>query len=77
MATEVRLPQWGMGMTEGTVTRWFKAEGDAVEADEPLCEIETAKANGEIVAPVAGTLVKVAAEEGEDVPVQGLLAIIE
>jgi 2-oxoglutarate dehydrogenase E2 component (dihydrolipoamide succinyltransferase) len=71
------MPQWGMGMTEGTVVRWLKAEGDTVEKDEPIVEVETAKANGEVEAPVAGTLTKLIAEEDEEVPVQGLLAIIE
>lgn len=71
------MPQWGMGMTEGTVVRWLKAEGDTVDKDEPIVEVETAKAEGEVAAPVAGTLTKLVAEEDEDVPVQGLLAIIE
>jgi pyruvate dehydrogenase E2 component (dihydrolipoamide acetyltransferase) len=77
MASEVRMPQWGMGMTEGTITKWLKAEGDTVEFDEPLVEVETAKAEGEITAPVAGKLSKILVQEDETVPVQELLALID
>ena len=77
MATEVNLPQWGMGMTEGTITRWLKAEGETVDFDEPLVEVETAKAEGEITAPVTGKLTKILVQEDETVPVQELLALID
>ena len=77
MATEVRMPQWGMGMTEGTITRWLKAEGDTIAFDEPLVEVETAKADGEITAPAAGKLSKILVQVEETVPVQELLAIID
>jgi 2-oxoglutarate dehydrogenase E2 component (dihydrolipoamide succinyltransferase) len=71
------MPQWGMGMTEGTITRWLKAEGETVDFDEPLVEVETAKAEGEITAPVTGKLTKILVQEDETVPVQELLALID
>ena len=77
MSIEVRLPQWGMGMTEGTITRWLKAEGETVDFDEPLVEVETAKAEGEITAPVTGKLTKILVPVGETVPVFTRLALIE
>lgn len=49
MRIEVQLPQWGMGISEGTVLRWLKAAGDEVEEDEPVVEIETAKATDVLV----------------------------
>ena len=76
MATEVRMPQWGMAMKEGAVVRWMKNEGEPVAADEPLLEIESAKAVGEICAPVSGVLVSIVAPAGARVPVSDLLAVI-
>ena len=64
-------------MTEGTITRWLKAEGETVDFDEPLVEVETAKAEGEITAPVTGKLTKILVQEDETVPVQELLALID
>jgi pyruvate dehydrogenase E2 component (dihydrolipoamide acetyltransferase) len=76
MVTEVRLPQWGMGMQEGTVVRWLKRVGDEVEAGEPIAEVEAAKTTEELTAPVDGVLERVLVSEGETVPVQELLAVI-
>ena len=76
MSVEVRLPQWGMGMTEGTVVKWLKEVGDQVEAGEPIVEIEAAKATSEVNAPVAGTLTERLYEEDDTVEVQAVLAII-
>jgi len=76
MTSEVRLPQAGMGMQDGTVLKWFKQPGDAVEAGELLAEVEAAKATVEIVAPVTGTLTRIMVPEGETVPVRELLALI-
>jgi len=76
MASEVRLPQAGMGMQDGTVLEWFKQPGDAVEAGEVLAEVEAAKATVEILAPVTGTLARILVPEGETVPVRELLALI-
>lgn len=67
--TVVGMPQLGETITEGTVITWFKAPGEAVAIDEPLCEIETEKVNAEIPSPIAGTMGELLAEEGEVVPV--------
>ena len=77
MATEVNLPQFGMGMTEGTIIKWLKAEGDDVSEEEELAEIEAEKVNVMVVAPETGTLTKIVVGEGETVPVFTTLAIIE
>lgn len=77
MSVEVLLPQWGMGMTEGTVVEWLKAEGDTVAKGEELVEIDTAKATQALESPAAGTLARIVAAPGEVVPVRGLLAEID
>jgi pyruvate dehydrogenase E2 component (dihydrolipoamide acetyltransferase) len=76
MSVEVRLPQWGMGMQEGTVVRWLKREGDAIRADEDLVEIEAAKTTQAVTAPVAGVLLRVLVPEGETIPVRTALALV-
>jgi pyruvate dehydrogenase E2 component (dihydrolipoyllysine-residue acetyltransferase) len=76
MSIEVRLPQWGMGMQEGTVVRWFKHEGDVVEADEDLVEIEAAKTTQAVTAPVGGVLLRVLVPEGDTIPVRTPLAVL-
>ena len=76
MATEIKMPQLGLTMEEGTVERWLKAEGDAVKAGEPLLEITTDKLTNEVEAEADGILLKIVAPEGTDVPVQGLLGYI-
>ena len=75
--TEVNLPQFGMGMTEGTVVTWLKAEGDDVVEDEEIAEVEAEKVNVMVVAPESGTLTKIIVQPGETVPVFTTLAIIE
>lgn len=77
MTTKVILPKWGMGIDEGTVTRWLKAVGEKVEKGDPLVEIETAKATQEVEAPVAGTLVKILLFEGQTAAVNTDIALIE
>ncbi len=72
----VTMPALGESVTEGTVTRWLKAEGDDVELDEPLLEVSTDKVDTEIPSPVAGKLTKIIAAEDETVEVGGALAII-
>jgi pyruvate dehydrogenase E2 component (dihydrolipoamide acetyltransferase) len=72
----VKMPALGESVTEGTVTRWLKAEGDTVEVDEPLLEVSTDKVDTEIPSPVAGTLTKILVQEDDTVPVGGDLAII-
>ncbi|NLT05857.1 MAG: biotin attachment protein [Solirubrobacterales bacterium] len=74
---EVRLPQWGMGMEDGTIVEWLKAEGDTVEVGDELAEVELAKANEMLESPAAGTLLKIVAEPGETVLVREVIAIIE
>jgi pyruvate/2-oxoglutarate dehydrogenase complex dihydrolipoamide acyltransferase (E2) component len=77
MSTEVRLPQWGMSMVEGTFVEWFKAEGDAVALGEPLAEVETDKATANLEAPVAGTLKQILVPTGTTVKIQAVVAIID
>ena len=77
MRTEVLLPQWGMGMSEGTVISWLKAVGDAVTEDEPLAEIEAEKVEETLEAPATGTLVEICVQEGETVEVRSVVAYIE
>ncbi|MCE8440284.1 2-oxoglutarate dehydrogenase complex dihydrolipoyllysine-residue succinyltransferase [Rhodovulum sulfidophilum] len=76
MSTEVRVPTLGESVTEATVATWFKKPGDAIEADEMLCELETDKVTVEVPAPAAGTLSEIVAAEGETVGVDALLATI-
>jgi pyruvate dehydrogenase E2 component (dihydrolipoamide acetyltransferase) len=76
MATEVRLPQFGMGMQEGTILRWFKREGDQVQEGDPLCELETEKANVEVPAPESGILSQIVAEVGATIPVFEILGVL-
>ncbi|WP_314172673.1 2-oxoglutarate dehydrogenase, E2 component, dihydrolipoamide succinyltransferase [Streptomyces winkii] len=77
MAVSVTLPALGESVTEGTVTRWLKAEGEQVEADEPLLEVSTDKVDTEIPAPAAGTLSSIKVAEDETVEVGAELAVIE
>jgi len=74
---EIRLPQWGMGMQEGTIVRWLKAEGDSVEKGEDIVEVESAKVNEMVQAPAAGRIVRLIAAEGETVAVQAVLAELD
>ncbi len=76
MAFEVKMPQLGLTMEEGTVTKWVKQEGDAVKAGEVLLEITTDKLTSEVESEHDGVLLKIVAQEGEDIPVKGLLAYI-
>ncbi|WP_350002223.1 2-oxoglutarate dehydrogenase, E2 component, dihydrolipoamide succinyltransferase [Pseudarthrobacter sp. WHRI 8279] len=73
---EVTLPALGESVTEGTVTRWLKAVGDAVEVDEPLLEVSTDKVDTEIPSPVAGTLQEIRVNEDETAEVGSVLAVI-
>ncbi len=73
---DVTLPALGESVTEGTVTRWLKAVGDAVEVDEPLLEVSTDKVDTEIPSPVAGTLQEIRVNEDETAEVGSVLAVI-
>ncbi|MDQ4115481.1 MAG: E3 binding domain-containing protein, partial [Actinomycetota bacterium] len=76
MATTVQMPALGESVTEGTITRWLKAEGDTVAVDEPLLEVSTDKVDTEIPSPTAGVLQRIVAAEDETVEVGGDLAVI-
>ena len=74
---EVPMPQMGESIAEGTVSKWLKQLGDAVERDEPILEISTDKVDAEIPAPASGTLVEISVEEGETVEVGTTMAFID
>ncbi|WP_416964464.1 biotin/lipoyl-containing protein, partial [Streptomyces sp. Agncl-13] len=76
MAVSVTLPALGESVTEGTVTRWLKAEGERVEADEPLLEVSTDKVDTEIPSPVAGVLLEILVGEDETAEVGAKLAVV-
>lgn len=73
---DVEMPQLGETVTEGTITRWFKGVGDAVEEDEPLFEVSTDKVDSEVPSPLSGTLSEILVEEGDTVDVGTVLARI-
>ncbi|MEO6946938.1 MAG: 2-oxoglutarate dehydrogenase complex dihydrolipoyllysine-residue succinyltransferase, partial [Nitrobacter sp.] len=74
--TEIRVPTLGESVTEATIGKWFKKQGDAVSVDEPLVELETDKVTIEVPAPSAGTLGEIVAKDGETVAVGALLGQI-
>ncbi|UYP17513.1 2-oxoglutarate dehydrogenase, E2 component, dihydrolipoamide succinyltransferase [Rhodococcus sp. Z13] len=76
MAFSVQMPALGESVTEGTVTRWLKQEGDTVEVDEPLLEVSTDKVDTEIPSPASGVLIKIVAQEDDTVEIGGELAVI-
>ncbi|WP_328707331.1 biotin/lipoyl-containing protein, partial [Streptomyces mexicanus] len=76
MAVSVTLPALGESVTEGTVTRWLKAEGERVEADEPLLEVSTDKVDTEIPSPASGVLLEIVVGEDETAEVGAKLAVI-
>ncbi|MEY4062044.1 MAG: hypothetical protein RL602_675, partial [Actinomycetota bacterium] len=76
MTFSVTMPALGESVSEGTVTRWLKSEGDHVNVDEPLLEVSTDKVDTEIPSPVAGTLTKIVVQVDQTVPVGAELAII-
>ncbi|MEN8723340.1 MAG: 2-oxoglutarate dehydrogenase complex dihydrolipoyllysine-residue succinyltransferase [Alphaproteobacteria bacterium] len=77
MAVEIRVPTLGESVTEATVGQWFKAVGDAVKADEPICELETDKVTLEVPAPSSGVLVEILAGEDDTVEPDALLGMID
>ena len=74
---KVLLPQWGMGMSEGTVTKWYKKIGDEINEEEPIAGAEAEKAEDDILSPTSGKLVEILVEEGETVPVRTPVAVVE
>jgi 2-oxoglutarate dehydrogenase E2 component (dihydrolipoamide succinyltransferase) len=77
MATDVVMPQMGESIFEGTITKWLKKPGDKVERDEPLFEISTDKVDAEIPSPSAGVLKEIKVNEGQTVPIQTVVAVID
>ena len=77
MATEIKVPTLGESVTTATVARWLKKAGEAVAIDEPLVELETDKVTVEVPAPSAGTLGEIRAQEGAEVEVGAILALLE
>src|ERR671937_2603759 len=75
-AVDVVMPQMGVSVSEGTITKWLKQQGEQVEADEPLLEISTDKVDTEVPSPGSGTLTQVLVQEGETVEVGTKLAVI-
>src|SRR5215472_5019158 len=76
MSVSVSMPQLGESVTEGTVTRWLKNEGDHVDADEPLLEVSTDKVDTEVPSPASGTLLAIKVREDETVEIGVELAVI-
>ena len=74
---KVLLPQWGMGMSEGTVTKWYKNIGDEIKEEGAIASAEAEKAEDDILSPTSGKLVEILVEEGETVPVRTPVAIVE
>src|SRR6516225_4646266 len=77
MAVDVVMPQMGESIFEGTITKWLKKPGDKVERDEPLFEISTDKVDAEISSPTAGVLKEIKIPEGQTVPIQTVVAVID
>ncbi|HKV03562.1 MAG TPA: 2-oxoglutarate dehydrogenase, E2 component, dihydrolipoamide succinyltransferase [Candidatus Acidoferrales bacterium] len=77
MAVDVIMPQMGESIFEGTITKWLKKPGDKIERDEPLFEISTDKVDAEIPSPSAGVLKEIKVSEGQTVPIQTIVAVID
>jgi pyruvate dehydrogenase E2 component (dihydrolipoamide acetyltransferase) len=77
MSVDVIMPQMGESIFEGTITKWLKKPGDRIERDEPLFEISTDKVDAEIPAPSAGVLKEIKVAEGQTVPIQTVVAVID
>ena len=77
MAVDIVMPQMGESIFEGTITKWLKKPGDKVERDEPLFEISTDKVDAEILSPSAGVLKEIKVGEGQTVPIQTIVGVID
>lgn len=77
MAVDIKVPSLGESVTEATVGKWFKAAGDAVKVDEPLCELETDKVTVEVPSPVSGVLSEIKVAEGTTVAVGAVLGSVK
>src|SRR5438552_2274112 len=76
MSEEVKMPQMGESIAEGTIVKWLKQVGDSIKRDEPLFEISTDKVDAEIPSPSSGVLSEIKVQEGETVPVNTVDAVI-
>ncbi len=76
MATPIKMPTLGLTMESGVITRWLKKVGDPVNKDEPLFTVETDKAENEVESPVSGVLLQIVVPEGQEVPVQQVIAYV-
>jgi pyruvate dehydrogenase E2 component (dihydrolipoamide acetyltransferase) len=74
---DVVMPQMGVSVSEGTITRWAKAVGETIEADETIVEISTDKVDTEVPSPASGVVRELFAEEGDTVPVNTRIAVID
>ena len=74
---DVIMPQMGESIFEGTITKWLKKPGDKIERDEPLFEISTDKVDAELPSPSAGVLKEIKVNEGQTVPIQTVVAVID
>ncbi len=77
MTVELKIPEVGESVTEAIITRWLKAEGDRVEKDEPVAELETDKVDVELPSPASGVIASITAKEGDAVPVGAVIGTIE
>jgi len=77
MAEKITVPTLGESVTEATVSKWLKSQGEKVTADEPLVELETDKVNVEVPSPTNGVLGSIAVKEGETVNVGSLLGMVD
>ncbi len=77
MPTDVKMPQMGESIYEGTITKWIRKEGEAVQKDEPLYELSTDKVDTEIPSPVSGVLKKIVVAAGQKVPIHTVVAIVD
>src|ERR1700752_627982 len=77
MAADVGMPQMGQSIFKGPITKWVKQPGDKVERDEPLFEISTDKVDAEIPSASAGVLKEIKIPEGQTVPIQTIVAVID
>src|SRR5690349_22932088 len=76
MSGEVKMPQMGESIAEGTIVKWLKKVGDSIKRNEPLFEISTDKVDAEIPSPSSGTLLEIKVQEGETVAVNTVVAIV-
>ncbi|MCL4459938.1 MAG: biotin attachment protein [Chloroflexi bacterium] len=76
MAETIVMPKLGLTMTEGTLAKWVKNEGEAIQQDEVIAEVETDKITSDIAAPTSGILTRILVQPGETVPVGTPLAIL-